>query len=165
MYWQGFIPWIFSMELSRFQASHRWVWCTDRQGGLSWISAVRLHGRLVGQFRALLRLHSPFHPLIRPHPESGVEAVYGTRGYIIGVKDMDEEEANRLLTDLHNWQTREEFQYSHQWSKNMLVMWDNRSVLHAACGGYEGYDRLLHRTTIAGGKFWLTSGCRMCKRY
>jgi taurine dioxygenase len=29
------------------------------------------------------------------------------------------------------------------------VMWDNRSVLHAATGGYAGHHRLLHRTTIA----------------
>jgi taurine dioxygenase len=31
----------------------------------------------------------------------------------------------------------------------MLVMWDNRSVLHRATGGYEGHDRLLHRITVA----------------
>ena len=31
----------------------------------------------------------------------------------------------------------------------MLVMWDNRSVIHRAFGGFDGYDRLLHRTTIA----------------
>ena len=31
----------------------------------------------------------------------------------------------------------------------MLVLWDNRCVLHRATGGYEGYDRLLHRLTIA----------------
>ena len=30
----------------------------------------------------------------------------------------------------------------------VLVIWDNRSVLHSATGGYDGYDRLLHRTTI-----------------
>jgi taurine dioxygenase len=27
-------------------------------------------------------------------------------------------------------------------------MWDNRTVLHKANGGYDGHDRLLHRTTI-----------------
>ena len=32
----------------------------------------------------------------------------------------------------------------------MLVMWDNRSVLYAATGGY---DRLLYRTTIADTQF------------
>ena len=32
---------------------------------------------------------------------------------------------------------------------NMLVIWDNRVLLHRATGGYEGYDRILHRTTVA----------------
>jgi len=50
--------------------------------------------------------------------------------------------------ELQQWQSKEEFQYRHKWKENSLVMWDNRSVLHAATGGYEGYDRLLHRTTI-----------------
>lgn len=37
----------------------------------------------------------------------------------------------------------------------MLLMWDNRSVLHRATGGFEGHARLLHRTTIgeATGRF------------
>lgn len=52
-----------------------------------------------------------------------------------------------------NGQTRDEFIYRHVWEPQMLVMWDNRSVLHRATGGYEGYDRLLHRTTI-GAPVW-----------
>jgi taurine dioxygenase len=36
------------------------------------------------------------------------------------------------------------------WQQDMLTMWDNRSVLHRATGGYDGHHRLLHRTTIAG---------------
>jgi taurine dioxygenase len=35
----------------------------------------------------------------------------------------------------------------------MLVMWDNRSLLHAATGGYDGHSRLLHRTTISDTRF------------
>jgi taurine dioxygenase len=31
----------------------------------------------------------------------------------------------------------------------MLTLWDNRCLLHSATGGYEGYQRLLHRVTIA----------------
>ena len=54
---------------------------------------------------------------------------------------------------VRNNQTDEAFIYSHKWAKDMLVMWDNRSLLHAATGGYDGYDRLLHRTTIADTRF------------
>ena len=50
-------------------------------------------------------------------------------------------------------QTADELVYSHKWEKDMLVMWDNRSLLHAASGGYDGYDRLLHRLTIADTEF------------
>ncbi len=89
------------------------------------------------------------HPLIRRHRETGEEMLYGCLGYIIGIADMPEEEAMGLLVELYEWQTREAFQYRHRWAPNMLLMWDNRAVLHCATGGYEGHDRLLHRTTIA----------------
>lgn len=88
------------------------------------------------------------HPIVRVHPETGEEGIFGCIGYIIGVDGMADEEAKSLIMDLYAWQTREEFQYRHVWSQNMLVMWDNRSVLHRATGGYDGHDRLLHRTTI-----------------
>lgn len=88
------------------------------------------------------------HPLISVHPETGREAIFGCAGYIIGIEGMAQEEAVVLLGDLYRWQTQHAFQYRHKWSPNMLVMWDNRSVLHMATGGYQGHDRVLHRTTI-----------------
>ena len=88
------------------------------------------------------------HPFIRHHPETGREGLFGCLGYIIGFEGMSEEEALPLLVELYHWQGQEQFQYRHRWQKNMLVMWDNRSVLHAATGGYQGHARLLHRTTI-----------------
>ncbi|NNC55173.1 MAG: TauD/TfdA family dioxygenase [Pseudomonadales bacterium] len=89
-----------------------------------------------------------YHPLIRIHPETGEEVLFGALGYMLGVEGMPEDQALELLSELHNWQTREEFQYRHRWEANSLLMWDNRSVLHCAQGGYDGYARLLHRTTI-----------------
>ena len=89
------------------------------------------------------------HPIIRRHPETGVEGLFGCFGYIIGIEGMSDDESRDLLMEVYNWQTRDEFIYRHSWQKDMLVMWDNRSVLHKANGGYDGYDRLLHRTTIA----------------
>ena len=88
------------------------------------------------------------HPLIRPNRESGAEAVYSTLGYIIGIEGMESDEAIPLLIELNQWQTRDEFVYTHTWEPDMLVMWDNRCVLHKATGGFEGHERLLHRTTI-----------------
>ena len=88
------------------------------------------------------------HPIIRTHPETGRQSLYGAMGYIIGIDGLEGEEEAELLTELYNWQTSEAFQYCHQWQPGTLLMWDNRSVLHRATGGYEGHDRLLHRTTI-----------------
>ena len=30
----------------------------------------------------------------------------------------------------------------------MLALWDNRTVMHSAQGGYQGYRRVMHRTTV-----------------
>ncbi|MEE1876388.1 TauD/TfdA dioxygenase family protein [Altererythrobacter litoralis] len=89
------------------------------------------------------------HPLVQRHPETGEEALFSTLGYIIAIEGMAQAETMALLSELAKWQGREEFTYRHRWEPGMLVIWDNRSVLHKATGGYEGHRRELHRTTIA----------------
>jgi taurine dioxygenase len=91
------------------------------------------------------------HPLIRPHPETGVPALYGTPGYVVALEGTDDAQA--LMMELYQWQTQERFVYRHRWQPNMLIMWDNRALLHRATGGYDGQDRVLHRTTIGGTRF------------
>lgn len=88
------------------------------------------------------------HPIIRSHPETGQEGIFGCIGYITGFVGLEDAESMALLAELYAWQGREEFVYTHQWAPKMLVMWDNRSVLHKATGGYDGHARRLHRTTI-----------------
>ncbi|MFC0589191.1 TauD/TfdA dioxygenase family protein [Novosphingobium aquiterrae] len=89
------------------------------------------------------------HPLVPAHPETGRRGFYSTLGYIVGIEGMADSAAFPLLLELQQWQSDERFVYRHRWEPGMLTMWDNRSVLHKATGGYEGHRRELHRTTIA----------------
>lgn len=89
------------------------------------------------------------HPLIATHPETGRRGFFSTFGYIVGIEGMPDNEALPLLRELYAWQTRDEFVHRRRWEPDMLVLWDNRAVLHRATGGYEGHRRELHRTTIA----------------
>jgi taurine dioxygenase len=86
------------------------------------------------------------HPFVRRHPETGREGLFGCAGYIVGLEGADDGDA--LLAEVYAWQTQDRFVHSQEWKEGMVVMWDNRSVLHRATGGYEGHARLLHRTTI-----------------
>ena len=89
------------------------------------------------------------HPVVRKHPETGRPALYSTFGYIQDFVGMEKKEGHTLLAELHEYQGQAQFTYRHKWQVAMLVMWDNRSLLHKATGGFEGQDRLLYRTTIA----------------
>lgn len=89
------------------------------------------------------------HPMVRTHRETGTTALFSSAAYIQSFEGKTLEDSQALAMELYIHQTQEKFQYRHQWEKDMLVIWDNRSLLHSATGGYDGYDRLLHRVTIA----------------
>ncbi|MBN8492192.1 MAG: TauD/TfdA family dioxygenase [Burkholderiales bacterium] len=89
------------------------------------------------------------HPIARVHPETGRTALFVSPGYTIGIEGMADAEAQPLLMELFRHQVREDFVYRHRWQPGMLVLWDNRCVVHAATGGYDGHTRLLHRITVA----------------
>ena len=63
---------------------------------------------------------------------------------------MEEARARALLKQLYAHMVEDRFVYLHRWRADMLVLWDNRCVMHNAQGGYQGHRRLLHRTTVAG---------------
>lgn len=92
------------------------------------------------------------HPLVTVHPISGRRSLFVSPGYTIGIEGMTEAESDAILEFLFKHITRESFVYRHVWRPNMLVIWDNRSMLHCATGGYDGHLRLMHRTVIAGGR-------------
>ena len=103
------------------------------------------------------------HPLVRTHPETGRQALWINPVYTVAVKGLSSAESADLLDRLFTHYVRDDFIYRHRWSANMLTMWDNRSVMHRALGGYNGQRRVMHRTTIAGdapyGRESSTSNC------
>ncbi len=89
------------------------------------------------------------HPMVKIHPETKKECLFINPVYTINVEDFSEEESQQLLWELYEHMIQEKFIYEHEWNEDMLIMWDNRTVMHQATGGYDGYDRLLHRITLA----------------
>jgi len=92
------------------------------------------------------------HPLVTVHPISGRRSLFVSPGYTVGIEGMTEAESDAILGFLFKHITNESFVYRHVWRPDMLVIWDNRSMLHCATGGYDGHLRLMHRTVIAGGR-------------
>jgi taurine dioxygenase len=96
------------------------------------------------------------HPLVRTHPETGRKALFCSIGYTIALEgtmpdgsELGREAGHELLVDLYRHCAQPEFVYRHRWSPGMVTLWDNRCLLHAATGGYDGHRRLLQRITIA----------------
>ena len=93
-------------------------------------------------------LATQLHPVARRHPETGRTALYVSPGYTIAIDSLPEDESSALLQELFAHQGQKRFVHAQAWSQGMLVMWDNRCLVHAATGGYEGHRRLLHRITV-----------------
>ena len=89
------------------------------------------------------------HPMIKIHPETKKECLFINPVYTINIEGFSEDESQQLLWELYEHMIQDQFIYEHVWNENMLIMWDNRTVMHQATGGDDGYDRLLHRITLA----------------
>ena len=90
------------------------------------------------------------HPLVRTHPVTGRKALYISPVYTVGIEGFTPEESKALLGFLFTHLTQDEFIYRHRWTVGDLLMWDNRCTMHFAEGGYDGYLRVMHRTTVQG---------------
>lgn len=91
-----------------------------------------------------------FHPLVRTHPATGKKALYIDETYSQGFQGMTEEESHPLLAFLARHVTQASFQCRLRWRPGTVVVWDNRSSIHQAFNDYDGYRRVMYRTTVEG---------------
>ena len=99
-----------------------------------------------------LNILSASHPAVRTHPETGSKALYVNKAHTTHFKDWTELESKSILEFLFDHQVRTEFTCRFSWEKNSLAFWDNRCVQHNPENDYQGFRRIMHRVTIAGGK-------------
>ena len=92
------------------------------------------------------------HPVVRTHPVTGKKSLYVNFGHTIRFKDMTEAESKPILEYLFRHQTRPEFTCQLRWQVGTIAFWDNRASQHNPINDYHGFDRLLHRITLAGEK-------------
>ena len=98
-------------------------------------------------------------PVVRVHPVTGKRALYlceagqmdWIEGPFVGMQPGPDGDGARLLYEIMAHLTQPQFTYAHDWEQGDLVIWDNRSLVHAATW----YDaaaqkRLMWRTTVRG---------------
>jgi taurine dioxygenase len=88
------------------------------------------------------------HPVVRVHPESTRKALFVNPVYTTRFEGMSEEESRPLLSFLYRHATGPAFVCRFGWEPGSLAVWDNRCTMHFAVNDYDGYRRLLYRTTV-----------------
>ena len=92
------------------------------------------------------------HPIVRTHPATGRKSLYVNRLMTWSILDMPPDESRALLEYLFDHQEQPEFVYEHKWRPGDVVLWDNRSCLHARTDFDASERRRLRRITVNGDK-------------
>ncbi len=73
-------------------------------------------------------------------------SIFCSPGHFISFTNLKKKEEKKLKKFLFKHQIKKKFQYSLEWEKNQLAIWDNRAMLHQATP-FRG-NRIMHRITI-----------------
>jgi alpha-ketoglutarate-dependent taurine dioxygenase len=92
------------------------------------------------------------HPILRAHEPTGRKSLYVNRLMTWAIEDLPADESREMLEFLFEHQERPEFVYEHIWAPGDLMVWDNRSCLHARTNFDPNERRRLRRVTVIGEK-------------
>lgn len=110
------------------------------------------------QFKGSIQIHrnnpeadrEVLHPVVCRHPQTGEEMLFVNPTYTIRLEDMDAASSQQLLDRVYRHCMRPDFGCRFRWRSGTVAVWDNRNTLHYAVNDYDGYRRMMYRTTIAG---------------
>ncbi len=127
--------------LSGLTATHTW----EISG---WRDALERIGGTAALHAALEKFKPVQHPVVRTHPETGKPVLFVNENFTRHIDDVHFRESRGLLEFLREWIVQPEFTYTHQWEKNGIAIWDNRSTQHYALADYWPQRRVNHRVTF-----------------
>jgi taurine dioxygenase len=99
-------------------------------------------------FNALRRFKPVVHPVVKPHAESGKKVLFVNETFTQKINDVPQLESSEILRFLAQWVKNPEFCYAHQWQRNGIAVWDNRSTQHYALADYWPHRRVNQRVTF-----------------
>jgi taurine dioxygenase len=97
--------------------------------------------------------------VVRTHPVTGKRALYlceagqmdWIQGPFAGLEPGPDGAGAELLYTLMAHYTQPQFTYTHNWDEGDLIIYDNRTLVHAATWfDAEAHPRLMWRTTVFG---------------
>ncbi|MEO5841770.1 MAG: TauD/TfdA family dioxygenase [Acidimicrobiales bacterium] len=91
----------------------------------------------------------PLRPLVKVHPVTGRPALYIGR-HAHAIPGLSADESQRLLAELLQDACQTPRTYRHHWAPGDLAVWDNRCVLHHACGYDYREPRVMKHTRVSG---------------
>jgi taurine dioxygenase len=92
------------------------------------------------------------HPVFRTHLPTRKKSLYVNRLMTWSIVGMPDNESREVLEFLFDHQEKPEFVYEHVWRPGDVILWDNRSCLHARSDFDPGERRRLRRVTVLGEK-------------
>ena len=90
------------------------------------------------------------HPAVLRHPVTGRQMLFLNPTYVVRLDGMSEEESRPVLEAVQRHSIRPEFTCRFRWSPGTVAVWDNLATQHYAVNDYQGFERLMYRTTFGG---------------
>jgi taurine dioxygenase len=85
------------------------------------------------------------HPVFLTHPITGRKVLYCNPGYATRINELDAAESDRVIELLTRHQLQPQYQYTHTWTENDILMWDHIGTLHYAVPDYLPHE---HRSMM-----------------
>ena len=91
------------------------------------------------------------HPLVQVHPVTRRHSLFLSPHTMVGIEGVPHDAGRALLDALIAHAIQPRYVYRHVWSRDDVIMWDNRCTMHSV----EPFDnvtvrRVMHRVTLVG---------------